>query len=255
MKPRQYPAQTGSYAVRVKSEQSYDSWRNFQTARLQISVGQEYHEGEKMIATLQWLKPRFNSVQVCVNDSLQRFSIMFEKGLNSEDALKMSEESGRAWSDRYKEAIQEHGDVEIVHWSDWLNRANYSAVRQKMASLYLDNDEFKNLIVNNIREIWSRRKGKDPKVYCDERFHEFFDLSKEYMLEEISVFSLMFEDKRAIDIYPGTAIFAATVLQGRTIPNAPTGLGKGHFCRIDFSKKNQPANSNTHNLLQGRLTP
>lgn len=255
MRHLQYPAQTGHYAVKVKSEQSYDNWHDFQTARLQISVGQDYHEGDKIIATLKWLNPRFSSVQICVNDSLQRFNMMFDSGLSAVDALEMSRDAGRDWLIRYGEIIKEQGNMEIVRWDDWLSRHDYYSVRQKIDRLYQSNDEFRALIVNNAEEIWERRKIKDSRKYCPDRHQEFLDISKEYLLEEIAVFSIMFEDRPAIDIYPGTALFAATVLQGRDLPHAPAGLGKGHFCRIDFSKKCQPANSDNLFPSQRRFTP
>lgn len=47
----------------------------------------------------------------------------------------------------------------------------------------------------------------------------------------------MYETEEAIDIYPGTALFAATLFRGRNIEGAPPGLGKGHFCRIDFDRR------------------
>ncbi len=46
-----------------------------------------------------------------------------------------------------------------------------------------------------------------------------------YLLEEIAVFSLMYEQQEAIDIYPGTAIFAALVFQDKDTKGAPSGLG------------------------------
>lgn len=255
MKKHQYPTQTGAYAVKVKSGQSHDSWHAFDVARLQISVGQEYHEGDKMSATWQWLKPRFSTVQVCVNDSLQRFNMMFEQSIDLDCALKKSREAGSSWLDRHKEMIEQLDNVEVYHWDHWLKHHSYDSVRQKINNLYQEHNEFKTLIDNNTQDIWARRKIKDENKYRDERYREFFDLSKEYLLEEISVFSIMFEERSAIDIYPGTVLFAATVLQGRTLPQAPCGLGKGHFCRIDFSKKYQPANSDNPFPSQHKLTP
>lgn len=246
MKTRQYPEQTGPYLVKVKSEKSTDSWQRFDVSRLQISVGQDYHEGEKLRATLGWLKARFSVVKVCVNDTLQRFNLMFEEGLDSAEAYKVCRQSGLAWADKYKADIENNKSADMVHWDFWLNHAGYPLVRKKIDGLYLGNSEFRGLIDQNIHEIWSRRSAKKPEIYSETRFQEFFDLSRQYLLEEISVFSMMFENERAIDVYPGTTIFAATVLQGRILQGAPDGLGQGHFCRIDFSRNPSfAANANT----------
>ena len=62
------------------------------------------------------------------------------------------------------------------------------------------------------------------RLYIDSRRDEFNDLSHQYLLEEIAVFSLMYEQQEAIDIYPGTAIFAALVFQDKETNGAPVGL-------------------------------
>ena len=57
-KATQYPPQDGAYAVKVKNGAG---WNAFDTARLQISVGQPYHEGDKLAALLRE-NPTFDSV-------------------------------------------------------------------------------------------------------------------------------------------------------------------------------------------------
>ena len=74
-KATQYPPQDGAYAVKVKNGAG---WNAFDTARLQISVGQPYHEGDKLAATADWVRHRFGRVIVCVNDTLQRFNHAFQ---------------------------------------------------------------------------------------------------------------------------------------------------------------------------------
>lgn len=254
MKSKQYPEQLGPYVVKVKSEKSADKWQDFDTARLQISVGQEYHEGDKMVATLDWLRSRFPFSQICVNDTLQRFNLMFEDNLGLPEALKISRERGQIWAQKYGDESKRHESSEIIHWDFWLGQSDYTVTRDMINDIYRDHEEFRNLISQNIEDIWARRRVKKPEIYTDERYHEFFALSCEYLLEEISVFSMMFENRRAIDIYPGTTIFAATILQGRTIPGAPSGLGKGHFCRIDFSRNHSfAANANTRPIKDNGL--
>ncbi len=241
MKQKQYPPQTGLYAVKVKSEQSTHSWQDFNMARLQISVGQEYHEDEKLKAAIDWCKPRFNSVQVCVNDSLQRFNKMFELEVNEEDAFLITMREGQEWVDRNIHLFSSIPHLEIKRWENWKNNSLYRDYRRQIGWLYSSNDEFRRAIDDNISAIWERRQALEPELYTNSRHNEFAQLSWRYLMEEISIFSVMFETDKGIDVYPGTTIFAATVFQGRKAEGAPEGLGKGHFCRIDFSKnKNYP---------------
>lgn len=235
MKQRSFPPQLGAYAIKVKSEQSTHSWRDFDTARLQISVGQEYHEGDKLQAMADWAEPRFSKIQVCVNDSLQRFNLMFERGLSEEEAYGISMWDGTLWLERNRKAFSPN--TEFVRWDHWLKMPAYEASHQAILALYDNNGQFRLAIDENIEAIWTRRRAIKPAAYTEERKAEFVDLSRTYLLEEITAFALMYEEAPAIDIYPGTVIFAATIFQGQALTGVPSGLGKGHFCRIDFSRR------------------
>ncbi len=235
MAKKSYPQQTGTYVVKTKSEQSTHSWQDFDMARLQISVGQEYHEDEKMQATADWCAPRFKRVMVCVNDTLQRFNMMFEYNLSEQDAYRKSQEEGQAWVERNIEKFTHVDHLEFKRWDSWLEDPEFNDVFRKIQTLYISNREFREAIDQNIDSIWERRRRMSPNQYLDSRRDEFNDLSRRYLLEEITVFSLMYQQQEGIDVYPGTTIFAALVFQDKTTDGAPEGLGKGRFCRIDFS--------------------
>ena len=233
---KQYPPQTGPYVVKVRSNKSTDSWQNFDTARLQISVGQEYHEGEKFVSLVAWCKHRFNSVAICANDTLQRFNLMFEKHIDEAQALKETSELGRQWIERSMPIIKGLPNAKIIRWDDWKAKESFKKGRLSTEWLYTNNNEFKGAIDHNIMEIWKRRKAMRPDVYNISNFDEFFKLSREYLLEETAGFSAMFESEQGIDIYPGTVLFAVSLFRGRQVEGAPDGLGKGHFSRVDFVK-------------------
>jgi hypothetical protein len=56
----QYPPQKGKYKVVI---QRGASWKEYNTCRLQVSVGHgDKHEGEKFAASLNWAKDRFKKL-------------------------------------------------------------------------------------------------------------------------------------------------------------------------------------------------
>jgi tRNA-dependent cyclodipeptide synthase len=234
MSKKQYPAQTGRYVVKVKSGQSTDKWQDFLTARFQISVGQEYHEGDKFKAMAHWGRDRFEKIYFCVNDSLQRFNIMFENSLTEDLANSQALEKGDQWINRNMPVIKGIPQAQILRWDELRTRESYSKGHLKTQWLYTNNKEFRQAIDLNIADIWNRRRQLSPTLYSEDKFDEFKGLSKRYLLEEMTIFSQMYESEDAIDVYPGTTLFAATLFQGRKVEGAPEGLGKGHFSRIDF---------------------
>ncbi|MEO9804780.1 MAG: tRNA-dependent cyclodipeptide synthase [Reichenbachiella sp.] len=233
---KQYPQQTGTYLVKVSARQSTDHWQDFNTARLQISVGQEYHEGDKFSSLINWCKGRFDKLVICVNDTLQRFNIMFEELLEEELAENRAIGLGREWIDRVRPIISGIEDVSLVRWNEWKANKEFTKGRLSTEWLYSKNNEFRGAIDSNIEAIWKRRKSVKSELYKDKGFENFQKLSRQYLLEETAVFSMMYEKEKAIDIYPGTTLFAATLFKDRNVYEALVGLGKGHFCRIDFKK-------------------
>jgi tRNA-dependent cyclodipeptide synthase len=236
MAKKQYPAQTGHYIVKVKSGQSTDRWPDFLTARFQISVGQDYHEGEKLKAAVDWAKHRFEKVVFCVNDTLQRFNLIYLNKISENEAFELSARRGSEWIERNKPIISGIQNVEVIRWEDWKARPEYPRGFLQTEWLYNNNTEFQKSIDDNVEEILSRRRTKDPQTYANDNNQEFSALSRKYLLEELATFSLMYESEVAIDIYPGTVLKPAVLFQGRNINGAPPGLGKGHFARIDFNR-------------------
>lgn len=236
MTSMQYPAQTGLYKIVVKSEQSPDKLYDYKDVRLQISVGQKYHEGEKFEATIEWCRHRFGHVQICVNDTLQKYNHMFDYGLSNNAAEHKSMLQGLSWVQRNRDVIKRLPSFELVHWSSWLEHPDYTPIKQKIDELYNFNSRFHLAINTNIDLVWQRKVKKFPDLYTEDKFPLFHRLSKDFLLEEAAAFSIMFDQMEAIDIYPGTIHLGAMAFQGCDGTSVPSGLTKGHFCRIDFAR-------------------
>jgi tRNA-dependent cyclodipeptide synthase len=231
-----YPPQTGAYKVTVKSGAA---WRNYDTARLEISVGQPYHEGAKFEATVEWVRHRFSQVIVSVNDTLQRFNLMFERGLSENRAMAVARHAGSEWIQRQRPALARLPGCAISRWNEWLSHPDFAAVLAQTGALYETHHGFRDAVCANIGALWSRKRGSSS-VYAEENFAQFFALSQQYILEETAVFSLMFRERPAVDIYPGTLLFMWGVFAHGAVPGAPEGLDKGCFTRIDFRRNTTP---------------
>lgn len=199
MKSFNYPEQNGVYAVRVKNGAK---WREYRDARLQISVGGDRHEGEKFNATIDWVKNRFDKTIICVNDTLQRYNYI-SKGMAPDRAYEETLKAGDRWLDRNLAAIEKLPNYELHRWNEWLKDPSYQSVFDSVVDLYNSDEAFQDAIYESQKNKWS----------------------KEYLLEEIAVFSLMYRYHNAVDIYPGTMPEAMNIFQNQ------------HTTRIDFARK------------------
>lgn len=229
-KHKQYPAQTGAYKIKVKSKPA-NLIGDDAVLRLEISVGQPYHEGEKFRCTLEWARHRFGKIIILVNDSLQRFNYMFEEGLSEKEAHAKASREGTQWIARNMAAIASLPDFEIYRWDAWKRSQGYFEDLYKARTLYNNNEEFKAAIDEAITETWSRRD------IAEKRRDEFFSLSRDYLLEETAAFSIIYKTFKGISAYPGSFQEMWKMFLDKDIENAPGGLKYSHCLRIDFSRR------------------
>lgn len=228
----QYAPQTGEYAVKVKNG---STWRSYKTCRLQISVGQAYHEGAKFEATINWVKERFEKVIICVNDTLQRYNSLYLSDTPADISEERWNTLGNEWIGRYNHLFSSIPDCRIYKWNDWRLQSGYDTIRQQVDMFYKTNNTFRDAITGNIREFWERNSaGSCGKESAN--FDSFSYYSKLYLLEETAVFSMMFKTEDAVDIYPGSVLVPAILFRGNPAPGMPEGLDKGAFTRIDFKR-------------------
>lgn len=197
-------------------------WDSFKHARLQISVGQDYHEGDRLKATLEWASNNFDTVTVCVNDTLQRHNMEFS-GVDAKKALDLSENNGREWIERNIETMRAYPNIRIVRWNEWAGRKEYPQILQKMHDLYNNSSSMKDAVETEIYNFWKRRGDGVQEHYSSFHYH-----AKNYLLEECAVFSMMFSEQEAADIYPGSTLLPCALFKD---------MGKYGFTRIEFKSQ------------------
>ncbi len=227
----QYPPQNGAYAVKVKNGAG---WTKFGTARFHISVGQAYHEDEKFRASMAWASQRFEKVIICVNDTLQRHNYIFD-GMGEIEAFDLTEADGREWIERNLHSIRQLPNFEINRWEEWRINPDYGRTQSEINTLYQSDRSFRETIDNEVLTFWHRRQ-KRMGLADEYRFAEFQKNSTNYLLEECTVFSLMFEKDNAVDIYPGSVLLPCVLFKNED------ALGSRAFTRIDFRKNKTALN-------------
>jgi hypothetical protein len=186
------------YKVKVKNGAG---WRAYKAARLQISVGGERHEGEKFKATIDWVGQNFDRAIICVNDTLQRFNAQVH-GMDAGAALVKAAQAGEQWIARHSDEIAALQNVDVIRWDHWRQLPEFTPRHEQVLARY-ENDRI-------FREAVDESKKNN--------------LSRPYILEEIAVFSLMYEQETAVDVYPGT------------LPKAMYVFPDQHQTRIDFAR-------------------
>lgn len=208
----------------------YSPWKQegFDTVRLEISVGQEYHEGNKLKVATAWAKRNFPRVVAIVGDSIQGYNFAISRGIDLQSACRAARLKGDEWLDRNSEALK---GVEITRWDDWLNHSEYSSNHKAINSLYHKNAEFREHIDETIESFRLRRQA------AGESGERFTDLSRQFLLEETAVFSIAYKELRGISAYPGSFLKTWEIFLNKDIEGALEGLKNAHWGRIQFRRK------------------
>jgi tRNA-dependent cyclodipeptide synthase len=183
MKGFNYPAPTGKYKVCINKKAP---WQKYSHCRLQISVGKERYEGEKFRALCEWASHRFEHVTLIVSDTLQRHNYRHQLGCNPSAAWKISRMDGDKWLKNNKDALAMLPSKTIIRWDELLEDLQYLDVVTSSLDCALD---------KTIEDFWKRNPYGDRA--------SFYMHSRHFLLEELSVFTYLFEEP-AIDIYAGS---------------------------------------------------
>ena len=118
-----------AYFVGVDDQQK----KEFKDAKcvLLISVGQQYHEGEKFNSSIKLVNKHFSFCNILVGDTLQRHTLRINHpDISVSDSYYLAKNSGEMWIERNMQYIS---TLTIPHkisrWDEWIN---YSAPRDRV---------------------------------------------------------------------------------------------------------------------------
>lgn len=225
----QFPPQTGPYAIKVKEG---DKRHNFDTIRLEISVGQSYHEGDKFLCTVDWAKSRFQNVVILCNDTLQRYNAAIQAGDAPDDHLSETHKAGTDWINRNHVALK---GTTLCRWEDWRNLPHFKEATQAAYDLYSSDAQFHHAVLESITSVFNRRLAKG--LISVELQDAFTSRSLEYLMEETAGLAIAYETHPGISAYPGTFLEMWRMFVGQPIESRLKGLSNAHCIRIDFDRK------------------
>lgn len=176
MKGFNYPAPTGPYKVCLNRK---TDWQVFNSCRIQVSVGNPRYEGAKYQALLEWCYHRFDNVEIILSDTLQRYNLRQQMGIDNATAWKLSRLEGQAWLKRNPCPY----DFKVTCWDELLKHPSFSMRRGAIDRQYKKNPAFRSLV-----DAAAEKYG-----------------NADFLLEEIAVFSFLFKDP-AVDVYAGSWI-------------------------------------------------
>lgn len=219
------------YKVRARG---LKNWRDFDRVRLEISVGQTYHEGKKLSAMLYWAQENFSHVHLILGDTTQRYNLMIN-GVDHAHALAHAERLGRDWLHRNRTLLSTIPNLHLHRWDDWRRSPEFSGTLSDIVALYHALPTFSSAVEVEISDSFARRMRRGECNETDRTQHNF--LSRQYLLEETAVFALAYRDLPGISAYPGSFGEMWSMFVDANMLNAPIGLNNAHSLRLSFEPR------------------
>ena len=153
------------------------------TAALLISVGQDYHEGSKLAATIDSINnSEFGACSIMLADTLQRYN--FYRQRTQEDAYNYSYQLGTEWLERNRSHLNMLTiPFRVSRWDEHLDNPHYADHRSNFLDIYQYDTTLRKNICETINNYICRRQ-----TTCDEcELAEFHTHAESYLLEECPV--------------------------------------------------------------------
>lgn len=188
-----------TYKARFVHAETYASIFRYSNCVLPISVGQEYHEGDKLEAIIHLINNKFMSCTIVIADVLQRHTLMLENNLSEAEAENIATSIGKEWlASQAKYISKLNIPHKIKFWYEWLNSEAYQSQRLITESLYRNNQQIQSAFDLSIEKFLNR----NPNFYNPSNQAFAKERALEYIKEECSIMPLWIKDKFHFEIYP-----------------------------------------------------
>lgn len=198
-----------------------------------ISLHSPNHKGDGLAAMVDWMNEhgQFSRVRVGLSDTLNRFNHARENRVSLKDAFAATAREGSNWLAANRPILDGLSmPHELVRWSHWLeNHAReVEANRHFFDQAYQKNSDFKASVDADIA-AFLKRKQNDPAATIDP---EFINTSRQYLIEELAVYSVILKDFPATTVYPGKQLNCFAYMRENVPQNLPAAIGRTGFIRL-----------------------
>ncbi|MFE4874818.1 tRNA-dependent cyclodipeptide synthase [Streptomyces sp. NPDC056682] len=202
---------------------------------LLVSVGQRYHEADKLRATVDLInRSGFGLCTIAVADTLQRNNYI---GMSEDEAYAHSLRAGDEWLTRNAEIL---GGLEVEHevlrWDEALAHEDYAGLKKLVEDKYHTDPVYRGAVNSTIGKFMDRLTKRDENADLEAAFNGCLT----YLIEECPIIMPLWA-AQGYDtvIYPQPMTSAMAMTYELFV--RPFHPGKGNWLSLKFKKRAQAA--------------
>jgi tRNA-dependent cyclodipeptide synthase len=160
-----------------------------------ISVGQKYHEGEKLEACIDLINKSFSYCDIIMADTLQRHTISLKEDNFEQKSLIMGDE----WLIRNDNILKNLSiPYKITRWNEFRFHEKYEYYSILINEMYENNNRFKISVDNTINKFQTNYLKYNQCVEIE----KINSICLRYILEECAILNLFTNFNSEYMIYP-----------------------------------------------------
>ena len=169
---------------------------------LTISVGQEYHEGDKFEATIELINKTFEQCKIMLYDGLQRYTMTLHNPGLPDQFLNAAISEGDEWLKRNAPNYKQLDILtEIIRWDHWLKHPDFFEKKQMVIQAIQNIKEYNQAFEDTIHQYLSRYTKRLPHGTYFNKKHAYFTCLS-YLIEECAALCLWHETQCDYEVYP-----------------------------------------------------
>ncbi len=189
-----------------------------------ISLDNPHFSGKSLQALLLWGVSNFEQCLVLVGDYLRRYNERILKGSTDDEAARAVHELGDVFMQKTEEFFHQLPGkrVTVTRWKPCLESSEYKKSRALLNELFASDADFRESVEKDAFAFVRRQTKRNQKFAVSPE--EAAELSCEYLLEEIAVFSALSEQGWKVELYPGPELNVLVEIANGKYQNVPQGL-------------------------------
>ncbi|MHC4396711.1 MAG: tRNA-dependent cyclodipeptide synthase [Planctomycetota bacterium] len=207
---------------KVSEEQLFSHRRCY----IGISIDNPVFYGSSLEALLLWGIKNFDQSLVIIGDYLRRFNEQIFNHLPVDKAVKAAQDAGDLFLLQTSQLLEQlpREKISITRWKPCLETDEYKKSRAILDELFDSDPNFKTAVVRDAFSF-AKRQAKQKRTLAIP-MEEAIELSSQYLMEEIAVFSALSEQGWNVELYPGPELRVLVEIARGKYSNIPQGLKK-----------------------------
>lgn len=154
---------------------------------LLISVGQEYHEEEKLLSTIELINESgFQSLTIMIGDYIQRYTIQMIRRLDTKFSEDIAMKDGDLWLSRNQKIINQLKiPYQIKRWKESLYSEAFNEYQHHIEELYNNDPIFRNSFIYSALEFIERNSMINNRN--KNQIETAKELGIKYLIEECAI--------------------------------------------------------------------